>query len=146
MKTKSWLSFSVVVVILLLTVPVFAQSVTTMHNKSSVLLAWDAVALPAGVTTGQIKYQVYTKNDPAATVGTAVGVPVTTLNFSIATFTPYVPYYFGVEAQYWADGATVATDKSPIAWSTDTTACSSAGTFGNLFKSALGMPKGLTIR
>lgn len=145
MKKKSQLMFSVLIMFLLFSVPCFAQ-VTTMHNRSSVTLGWDAVALPAGVTTGQIKYQVYTKNDLVSTTGTAVGTPVTGLTFMIATFTPYVPYYFGVEAEYWAVGATVFTDKSGIAWSTDPAACSSAGTFGNLFKSTLNKPGGLNLR
>lgn len=148
MKTKRWLSFSVLVAILLLAAPCFSQGtgVVTMHNKNSVVLAWDAVSLPTGVTTGQIRYQVYTKNDLAATTGTAIGQPVTALNFTIATFTPYVPYYFGVEAQYWADGSNTPTDKSTVAWSTDAAACSQEGTFGNLFKSTLGAPKGLNLR
>lgn len=138
----SWLLFSC-----LLAGPCFAQEVvTTMHNKRSVILAWDAVPLPTDVTTGEIKYQVYISNSIAPISAVPVGTPISTTELTINTFTPYTPYYFGVRSEYWAPDATLASDWSVISWSIDTSACSPAGTFGNTLKGILLKPGSLLLR
>lgn len=133
----------------LLVVPCFAQEVvTTMHNQKSVILAWDAVPLPTDVIDGEIKYQVYisTTASPTGVGMQPIGAPISVTELAINTFTPYVPYYFGVRSEYWAPGAVEATDWSVISWSIDPSACSVAGTFGNTVKGILLKPGSLLLR
>jgi hypothetical protein len=131
---------TIVLCLLLLTVPSFAQ---TIYPDGSKTIGWDVVAVPSG-QTGTIKYKIFKRSDTVS-LGMYANQEVAT-NSALVVMTPGVTEFIGVETQFYPTATPTVPRVSPTkAWSNIAADCLGGNMFGFLYLPTPSKPTGIRI-